>query len=222
MIPYLKQNFAKFAVSQDRAPMEAYMKNRFSFYGLKKPLRAQIQKQAFKQFPLHSVEELEETLEALWCEDKRELHYVAMELGAHYQKLFTEESLRFFEKMIRTHSWWDSIDRIAPTLVGALLLRYPDLTSQMEVWINDEDMWIRRSALIYQLKYKKRTDTEQLFDFCKRRMHEKEFFIRKAIGWVLREHSKTDAKAVQGFMEEFREKLSPLSVREGSKYLYMC
>jgi 3-methyladenine DNA glycosylase AlkD len=89
----------------------------------------------------------------------------------------------------------------------------------MDRWIEDPYLWIRRAALLYQLRWKQETDEEKLFSYCQKTLHEKDFFIRKAIGWVLREYSKTNPKAVKKFISSHRNHLSNLSIREGSKYL---
>jgi 3-methyladenine DNA glycosylase AlkD len=127
--------------------------------------------------------------------------------------------LEIFEYLIRTKSWWDTVDDIAANLVGPLLSDYPELIKVMDSWIQDENIWIRRTALIFQLKWKKQTDTNRLFTYCGQVMHERDFFIRKAIGWALRQYSKTDPVAVKQFIQDNQFKLSPLSIKEGGKYV---
>lgn len=129
--------------------------------------------------------------------------------------------LDVFEKMIRTHSWWDTVDIISSKLVGTLIFQHrTDLQSVMEKWIIDADsFWIQRCALIFQLSYKGDTDEDMLFRFCSTRMKDSEFFIRKAIGWALRQYSKTNPSAVRRYIQENEEGLSNLSKREGSKYI---
>lgn len=219
MIPHLKQELSKRSIQSDRIWMEGYMRHLFPFYGVKSQPRKEIVKSSVKQFPIQSKSELITTFETLWKEEKRELHHIAMDLGERYKKFFDASSLSFFEKMICKNSWWDSIDRIAPTLVGSLLQKHPELVPEMDRWIEDENMWIRRSALIYQLKYKEKTNEKRLFTYCESRMHEEDFFIRKAIGWVLRQYARTNPKSVHKFVEKNRSELSPLSYREASKYL---
>jgi len=121
--------------------------------------------------------------------------------------------------MIRTNSWWDTVDTIAPNLVGHLVKTHHELTKLMDQWIEDPYLWIRRAALLHQLRWKEMTDEETLFRYCQKTMHEKDFFIRKAIGWVLREYSKTNPRSVKKFIAKYQSNLSPLSIREGSKYL---
>jgi 3-methyladenine DNA glycosylase AlkD len=127
--------------------------------------------------------------------------------------------LQTYANMIRMKSWWDTVDDIAANLVGMLLLDHPELVQAMDDWIQDEFLWIRRTALIFQLKYKQQTDCTRLFGYCTTVMHERDFFIRKAIGWALRQYSKTDPIAVKQFIQTHQHALSPLSVKEGSKYV---
>jgi 3-methyladenine DNA glycosylase AlkD len=122
--------------------------------------------------------------------------------------------------MIREGAWWDFVDEIAVNLVGAVLGNFPAKTRPIiERWIDDPDLWIRRTALLAHLKHKQATDAAKLFDHCLRRAHEREFFIRKAIGWALREYSKTEPRAVRAFLANNRQRLSKLSFDEGSKHL---
>ena len=197
----------------------AYMRNKFAFLGIPKPLLNQSGKGLFNKYPVGSNEELTELLLALWGKSYREYHYVACHLAYRYRKLWSLETLLIFEYMIRRYSWWDTVDEIAARLIGALLIRFPLLIERMDQWIEDDCLWIRRSALLFQLKWKADTDTDRLALYCQKTMHEKDFFIRKAIGWCLREYSKTNPVFVRDFIETHRSKLSPLSIKEGGKYL---
>ena len=169
-------------------------------------------------FPLHTEQELCDVLRALWKQPERECKYTAIDLGIAYKKLWTPDFFACIEKLVITDSWWDTVDHLASNYMGKLLERYPELQERMAQWVNDEYMWKRRVALLYQLKYKKKTNLSILAQFCKLRMHEREFFIAKAIGWILREYSKTDPLWVRVFIKEHKTMLQPLSVREGSKY----
>ena len=101
--------------------------------------------------------------------------------------------------------------------MGALVAADPRLTADMDTWIADDDLWIARTALLHQLRYKERTDTERLFAYCLRQSGHPDFFIRKAIGWCLREYAKTDPEAVRAFLVRERGRFAPLSVREALK-----
>ena len=122
--------------------------------------------------------------------------------------------------MIREGQWWDYIDSISQNLVGKLLENHRiEMNSILDKWIEDDDLWIRRSAILAHNRHKQNTDSQKLFDYCLRCANEKEFFIRKAIGWALREYSKTEPEVVSNFIEEHNELLSNLSKREGMKHI---
>lgn len=129
-------------------------------------------------------------------------------------------SLPLYDRMITEGAWWDLVDETATHLICPLVVGYPQETWQVvDEWINDEDIWFRRAALICQIGAKEATEAERLFRFCEVSAHDTEFFIRKAIGWALREHAKTDPQAVAGFVTEHRDTLSGLSFREATKHI---
>jgi 3-methyladenine DNA glycosylase AlkD len=218
LITRLSQEFTSAQDPILAIPMAAYMKNLFPYLGIKKPQRAVIQKELFKQHVIKTEKELIETLLLLWDKPEREYHYAACDLAQRYKKLWGPKILNTFELLIRTKSWWDTVDTLAK-MVGILLVKYPQLHETMDSWIEDEYLWIRRVALIYQLLYKEDTDKERLFAYCEKTMHEKDFFIRKALGWSLRQYAKTNPQDVSSFISKHRDKLSPLSFREASKSL---
>lgn len=147
------------------------------------------------------------------------MHYVAIDLLASHWKILEESDLEWIEGFIRTHAWWDTVDVLSSNILGKFLLRHRTLCSHMDQWIEDEFLWIRRSALIFQLRWKKETEEERLFSYCKKRMRENNFFIRKGIGWALREYSKYNPQGVVQFLEENASSLSRLSYREASRHL---
>jgi 3-methyladenine DNA glycosylase AlkD len=132
-------------------------------------------------------------------------------------KKFPRDAIQFLEKLLTTKSWWDSVDSIAP-LAGEMARKYPELIDEtMNHWSVDDNFWLRRSAILFQLKYKQQTNEDLLYDYIVKNADSKEFFIQKAIGWALREYSKTNPESVKAFIEG--NHLAPLSIREGSKYL---
>lgn len=132
----------------------------------------------------------------------------------------TTGTMPLFEELIRKGAWWDFVDVIAAHLVGHLYkTNRAEIEPVMDDWIDDQDYWIRRTAILSQLRHKKETDAQRLFSYCLDRAHEKEFFIRKAIGWALREYSYCDPQAVMRFLMKNRPVLSNLSFREGAKHL---
>ncbi len=219
MLNDLKKLFSTAAVPEIAVKQSAYMRNLFPFLGITKPQRELLEKEIFKKIQIRDLADLQKILLELWKQDHREFHYTALCLAQRYRKILTPEIIPTLETMIRTQSWWDTVDTIAPNLMGYLVKKHPELSSLMDRWIEDPYLWIRRAALLHQLRWKQETDEEKLFIYCQKTLHENDFFIRKAIGWVLREYSKTNPTAVEKFMTAHRSSLSPLSIREGSKYL---
>jgi len=197
----------------------SYMKKLFPFLGLKKPIRTEIEKKMLKKYIILNEDDLYSTVKILFDMEYREYQYTACVLAYKYKKLFTEKSFFLLEYMIRNKSWWDTVDIVATKLLGFLLEKFPKLRNNMDLWINDKNLWIKRSVLLFQLKYKNKTSEKKLFEYCEKTINEKDFFIRKAIGWSLREYSKTNKKSVRDFIEKNKNYLSKLSIKEGSKYL---
>ncbi|MCQ6561972.1 DNA alkylation repair protein [Paenibacillus mendelii] len=199
-------------------PMSTYMRNRFPFLGLKNPERVILTRSFLLEYGMPPDEELEQIVRELWLLPEREFQYTAMHLLEKRMKQSEPERIELLQWMITTKSWWDTVDLIAGKLVGGLFTRYPELIPvYTDIWIASEDLWLRRSAILFQLGYKRDTDQQLLFDYIRRCAGEDDFFIRKAIGWALREYSKTDKEAVIAFVAE--TKLSPLSVREALKWV---
>ncbi len=122
-----------------------------------------------------------------------------------------------YEELIVTGAWWDLVDWVASHRVGPLVRAHPRLKRTMRAWARDRDLWKRRTAIIHQLGFKAETDTGLLVAAIEPSLDRKEFFLRKAIGWALREYAKTDPAWVVAYVEEHRERLSPLSQREALK-----
>lgn len=205
----------------EKAPvMAAYMKTSMPFYGVQKPERIAISRHLKKNFAPENRRDYEQKVEELWSLPHREEKYLALDFATEFSSLADTRTVELFERLIREGAWWDFVDVIAGHLIGALLLRYRgELSPLMDSWTDDSDLWIRRTALLSQLKHKEKTDEERLFSYCLKLAPEKEFFIRKAIGWALREYSYTAPDSVESFLLGNREALSPLSFREASKRL---
>ncbi|MBU0473665.1 MAG: DNA alkylation repair protein [Bacteroidetes bacterium] len=200
--------------------MAKYMKNKFEYYGIKSPLRKELCKPFLKKENLPTIEEIEGIIKELWNEPQRELQYFAMELLSKYSKLLKQDDYFLFEYMIKTKSWWDTVDYIAAIIVGNHFKLYPELKKSIsEKWINANDMWLNRTAILFQLKYKQATDEKMLFSYIMKHNSSTEFFHRKAIGWALREYSKTNPKSVFKFVNENENRLSGLSKREALKII---
>ena len=200
--------------------MAAYMKTSDPFYGVQKPARTPILREAKRRYPVEDAAGYRAAVLSLWNLPHREEKYLALAIASSYPQHITFEMLPLFRRLVPEGAWWDFVDDVAVRMVGKVWLdERSRTTAVMTEWIGDPDMWLRRSAIIGQLKHKADTDEAVLLSFCLGRAHEKEFFIRKAIGWALREDAKTSPAAVRKFVVEHRDSLSPLSVREATKHI---
>jgi len=205
----------------ERVPaMQAYMKTTMPLYGVSSPARRQVARRLREECPPSSAAEYRAQVEDLWALAHREEKYLAIDVAQVHRRFITFEQLGLYERMIREGGWWDFVDEIAAHLVGRVVLDDRErMRPVLERWIDDPDLWIRRTAILSQLLHKDRTDAAMLFDFCARRAGEKEFFIRKAIGWALRQYARTDPEAVREFVASHTDSLSGLSIREATKHL---
>jgi 3-methyladenine DNA glycosylase AlkD len=200
--------------------MAAYMKTEMPFYGVKKPQRAEIVRSLRKRYEISDIDTYTRVIEALWVLPHREEKYIAIQLAQSYPQLITLVSMALYERLVREGAWWDLVDDVAIRLVGMVLLNNRDqVQASMDRWIGDRNLWIRRAAIISQIKHREMTDHGRLFSYCQQRSHETEFFIRKGIGWALREYSKTDPDRVSEYLARNSDTLSPLSYREGARRL---
>ncbi|BDC52663.1 hypothetical protein F183_A49780 [Bryobacterales bacterium F-183] len=199
-------------------PMSKYMRSLFPFVGLQKPKQSAALKPVLVAAkPFVDEQFLIAASKALYQKQEREFHYAALLTLIHFEKKLSVASLGHVRWLVETHSWWDTVDTLATHVVGGLVLRYPKkLQPEMDEWSADANFWIRRCAILHQLSYKTKTDAERLFAYCAANARDEEFFIRKAIGWALRQYSRTDARAVAQFVHEHPE-LSALSRREAMK-----
>lgn len=219
LLKFTKQEFALKACPEKAIEMAAYMKTKTPFYGIQKPDRLPIYKHIRKNFAPNNQDQYKQAVIALWNLPHREEKYLALDYACHFNDFITVESLPLYEQLVREGAWWDFVDVLAIHLVGKVYLKDRKIKTVMNKWINDQDMWIRRSAILSQNAHKSQTDANVLFDFCLKRADEKEFFIRKAIGWALREYSYISPKEVKQFLLKNQNLLSPLSFREGAKGL---
>lgn len=200
----------------DSAPMAAYMKNQFPFLGLKKPARQEIYKEYVQGWKKSKTIDWE-FIWYCWSLPEREFQYLALSYLDAVGKLLKIDDLQRLEKLITDKSWWDTVDSIAP-LVGHIALSNPiSKKEHLAKWIINENIWLKRVSILFQLKFKRNTDTEFLEKAIISNSLTREFFVDKAIGWALREYSKTDKEWVKKFIDS--NELSRLSVREASKYL---
>jgi 3-methyladenine DNA glycosylase AlkD len=203
-------------VDRERArAMAAYMKDRFPFLGIATPARRALVAGVVRAAPRPNAHQLAAAARALWALDAREYQYVACDVLARHQRVCESGFLvDHAEALIGTKSWWDTVDGLRSAVVGPLVGRHPELVAVVWRWIDSDDVWFVRSAIIHQLGFGALTDEARLFALCARRADHPDFFVRKAIGWALREHAKRAPDAVRAFVADQGDRLSPLSVRE--------
>ncbi len=203
--------------------MQAYMKSSMPFMGVSAPELRDVCKLVFRDRAIENPAEWRRDVLAIWRGAKfREERYGAIGLtGDRRAREFqTMESLPMYEEMIVSGAWWDYIDSIAPYRLGEILRAEPKkMRRAMLTWSRDENMWKRRSSIICQLNFKKDTDLDLLFRCIEPSLASREFFLRKAIGWVLRQYARTDPDEVRRYVRAHEGELSPLSRREAMKHL---
>jgi 3-methyladenine DNA glycosylase AlkD len=205
-----------------KAPlMQAYMKSAMPYLGIQAVPFRKAAKGVLAAYPLDSFEDWRDTALMLWRGARhREERYAVIELVGYrsYEKFRTLDALPLYEEMITSGAWWDYVDSIAGHRLGELLRRHPkELPAILREWAMSEDLWKRRSAILAQLGFKGDTDLKLLYDCMRPSLGRPEFFLRKAIGWALRQHAWTDPKEVVRFVKAHDKRLSALSKREALK-----
>ena len=195
--------------------MSAYLKNQFKFLGIQKPEREVLTKEFLKAKKKEKVIDWA-FVEQCYAKPEREFHYLAISYVLQIKDSLTPEDLGRIEWLITRNSWWDTVDNFNIPL-GLMSAKYPQIKQELKAWMTSDNMWLRRMSIIFQLHLKKDTDTAFLAEAIEKNLGSKEFFINKAIGWALREYSKTDLEWVRAFLKS--HKLAPLSVKEASKYI---
>jgi len=218
LVEWLTAEMAAMADAKSAEGMSAYMKNRFVFFGIPKPLRAKVVKPFLDAFKHLGMDEVWRAAELLWQRDERECHYVALELLVKFKKKLRAQDLSKLEEFIVTHAWWDSVDGLAAHPVGMYFQLFPEgKETKARQWIESENMWLRRTAIIFQLNYKAETNVELLEELILIEIESREFFIQKAIGWALRQYARINPDRVRTFANN--SPLKPLSKREALKHL---
>ena len=199
--------------------MKKYMKDRFDFYGIGTPARKTIMSAHIVEYGLPDWSRINEISRHLWAMNERECQFTVIDLLNRMKKKLGADDLPLMEYLIITKSWWDTVDGLAGWLVGEILKEHPEEINPLTTrWMDSGNIWLQRSCLLFQLKYKKETDLDLMFGFIERLSPHKSFWIRKAIGWVLREYSKTDPQTVRQYVDAHPE-LSGLSKREAMKVI---
>ena len=202
-----------------KAPdMARYLKTEMPFYGVQKSGRVPILKELARRFPPDSRSDYFTLVGSLWALPHREEKYLAIGAARSHDRFVTKASVPFYRRLIVEGAWWDLVDEVATKLSGKVLLRQRQImTPTILTWLNHRSLWLRRSAIISQVGHN--TDTDLLFHCCADRAHETDFFIRKAIGWALRDYAWTSPEPVARFVSDNAAKLSGLSRREATKNL---
>jgi 3-methyladenine DNA glycosylase AlkD len=211
--------FAPAADDERAAGMRRYMRDQFPFLGIPTPQRRQLARQALAGMSDPSQADVLATMAALWRLEPREYQYAAIDLGARHRRALDPSAFDELELLITTTSWWDTVDALASQVCGPIVRGHRDAVSTMDTWIESDDLWLARTAILHQLGWKADTDTDRLFRYCEHQAGHRDFFIRKAIGWALRDYARTDPDAVRAFLDDHADVLSPLSVREAAKHL---
>jgi len=196
--------------------MAAYMKNNFVFLGIPKPKLKEIIKPYIKEGKKNEINW--KFVDICWKKNYREAQYVAVEYLSSLINLLTDNDLPKLKKLIVTKSWWDTTDSI-DALVGSIILNNKNLEKEILKWSKDENIWVRRVSIDFQLQYKEKTNQKLFEQILVNNFGTDEFFINKAIGWSLREYSKINKKWVKDFINKYKNQLHKLSIKEASKYL---
>ncbi len=222
MIEAARQGLARLADPTVAAGMQAYMRSEMPFRGVQKPQRTQLLRQLVTDHPIDARAEWEQTVRVLWEEARyREERYLALGLTGHrsYAQWQRPDLLPLYRHLIVTGAWWDYVDEIASRRIGPLLRVFPtELKPVVHAWSTADDRWLRRTSIICQLHSKAGTDTALLTACIEPSTGEPDFFLRKGIGWALRQYAKTDPDWVRAFVGAHPE-LSALSRREALKHL---
>jgi 3-methyladenine DNA glycosylase AlkD len=200
----------------DAGPMRAYMRDAFPFLGIRTPRRRELSKQVVRGLPAPDEADLRAVALACWAQPAREYQYFAVDWLVRHANRPGPDFLATIETLVTTKSWWDTVDPIATRVVGRIVARHRATGSTMDRWAVEDNLWLARTAVLYQLHYKEDTDTARLFGYCAALAGHRDFFIRKAIGWALRQYARTDPGAVRAFVAA-TPTLSPLTVREATK-----
>ena len=199
-------------------PMAAYMRHQFPYLGLPAPRQVQLNREILAGLPKPAEDDLRTLAALCWRMAEREYQYFAINLIRRNIGACSPGFLDTIRELVIDKSWWDTIDPLGSRVVGPLVTTYPHLVTTMDAWSMDDNMWLARVAIIHQLGYGTATDAERLFAYCAAQAGHPDFFIRKAIGWALRQYAYTDPEGVRAFVHGHPE-LSALSKREALRRL---
>lgn len=208
--------FQQAANPEKAIAMKAYMRNQFEFLGITAPERKILTRDFLKNVDTTRINW--DFIQKCWEQPEREFQYLAIAYLIKLKNRLTVDDIPRLRQLILTKSWWDTIDSL-DKLLGLLALNNPIVEAILLEWSIDENIWIRRVAIDHQILRKEQTNTELLEKILLNNLGQSEFFINKAIGWSLRDYSKTNPAWVKNFIDRHQENMAPLSIREGSKYV---
>ena len=213
----IKQLFEKNRDEENAVKMSKYMRDMFKFYGLSTPIRKSFYKDLFKEEKERKSIDWK-FLDKCYEDEYREFQYLVMDYLVTMQKYLTYDDVPKIYKYIKSKQWWDTIDGL-DRIVGNIAFKDNRINDLMLEWSKNEDFWVRRIAIDHQLCRKEKTDTNLLKQIIVNNFGSNEFFINKAIGWSLRDYSKTNPEWVRNFVNKYRDKMNKLSIKEASKYI---
>ncbi len=196
--------------------MARYMKDRFAFLGVRSPQRRAAQKPWVTAVAAAGPQAGLEAAATLWEQPEREFQYVGCDLLARGARGLPAAALADVRRLVRKRSWWDTVDHLAK-VVGTMVRTHPELSSRLDEWVRDEDMWVSRAAILHQLGWKDSADPSVVLGYCEQQIGHQDFFIRKAIGWALRDLARSYPEDVWAFVDSHPE-MSGLSRREATKH----
>lgn len=204
--------------NEERArQMSAYMRNLFPFLGIQTPKRRELNREFLKEARKKQAVDWE-FVKRCWAKEEREYQYLALDYLKRMEKWLTARDTVKLKELALDKSWWDTVD-VIDKLIGNIALNHPKINEKLLEWSVADNIWLRRIAINHQRGRKEKTDTQLLEKVIVNNLGQTEFFIQKAIGWALREYSKTDPEWVRRFIKKHEGKMAPLSIREASKYL---
>lgn len=219
--PYIQKLVILFSKHTDpdyAARSKKYLRNQYEFLGLSTPIRRELIRDFIKENGLPQNNTLKDVVLSLWDLPEREYQQAALDILEKTKKDLTPTDMPWLQSLIVKKSWWETVDTLSPRIIGYLFSTHSELIPlYADKWIENENIWLQRAAILYQLKYKEKTDEERLFRYILRRASSDEFFVQRAIGWALREYAKTNPDNVKNFVSQYP--LKPLSEREALKHL---
>lgn len=213
----IRERFEELRDENEARHMSAYMRNQFRNYGIRTPQRRAIYASFLREARQSGIID-RELIDRCWDDEHREFQYFVTDYLDAMKDVLTYDDVPWMERFVRTKQWWDTIDGL-DRIIGSIAFRDPRINDLMLRWSTDEDFWVRRVAIDHQLLRKEHTDTELLERIITNNLGSKEFFINKAIGWSLRDYSKTNPEWVRAFIAKYRDRMNALSIREASKYI---